>query len=81
MPQKIRELRSLVYAKYDAESDLACALGWSRQRLNRITNGEKVPNVEELNQIASALDVPIGELALIFLNKKSQKCDTGGKVV
>lgn len=66
---KNRSLRSLIYKKYDTESEMARAMGWPKQRLNKITNGQKIPNVNELDDLAVALDEPIGEVAHLFLPK------------
>lgn len=60
-------LKGLIYGKYGKEVTLAKALGWSKQRLNRITTGRSMPNVEELNALAVALDTPVEQLVHIFL--------------
>lgn len=71
MSRKIKELRGLIYSKYDSEADMAKAMGWPRQRLSKITNGLKEPDVNELNAIAEPLGVSVGEIAQIFLRSKS----------
>ena len=68
---KVRELSSLIHGKYDTEAQFARELGWKRQRLNRITNGQKEPDLSEASAIASALNVPIERIADIFLGTKS----------
>lgn len=68
---KVRELRSIIYGKFDTESDFAQALGWERQRLSKITNGQKEPNVEELNSLATGLGISVEKVAQIFLAFKS----------
>lgn len=68
---KIRELRSIIYGKYDSESQFAQVLGWEKQRLNKITNGKKEPDVVELNALASGLGVSVDNIAQIFLRFKS----------
>lgn len=68
---KIRELRSIIYGKYDSESQFAKELGWKKQRLNKITNGKKEPDVVELNALASALGISVDSIAQIFLRSKS----------
>lgn len=68
---KIRELDSLIHAKYDREAGLARDLGWTRQRLNKITNGGKEPDLEEVRALARQLERPFEEIAFIFLNQKS----------
>lgn len=67
---KVRELSGLIHAKYDSESDMARELGWPRQRLNRITNGVKEPDLEEAALIAGCLGVSLDRIAGIFLGQK-----------
>lgn len=68
---KVRELRSLIYSKYDSEAQFAEQIGWPRQRLSKITNGQKEPTVVELNTIAKGLGRSVEEIAQIFLRTKS----------
>lgn len=68
---KVRELRGLIYANYDSESQFADAIGWPRQRINKITNGTKEPDINELNVLAKALNKSVGDVAQIFLRYKS----------
>ncbi len=68
---KIKELRGLIYSNFNSESEFARVLGWSRQRLNKITNGIKEPNVTELNALAIPLNKSVGEMAKFFLESKS----------
>lgn len=68
---KVRELCGLIHSKYDTEAELARELGWNRQKLNRITNGTKEPDLVEATAIAKALDVSIERIANIILCYKS----------
>ena len=68
---KIKELRGLIYGLYDTESDFAREIGWSRQKMNQISNGNKEPDVNDLNVLAHALGKSVGEIAEIFLRAKS----------
>lgn len=68
----ILELRGLIYGKFRTSSDLARHLGWPRQRLNKITCGQKIPNITEVRQIADALDVPIETIADFFCKNSHQ---------
>lgn len=65
------ELKSLIYGKYKNQSALAEALRWPRQRFSKIVTGQRMPDVEELNELAAALDEPIDRLVQIFLREKS----------
>lgn len=68
---KVRELRGLIYSNFDSESQFANAIGWPRQRVSKITNGTKEPNIDELNTFAGALHKSVGEMAQIFLRYES----------
>lgn len=67
----VRELRSLIYEKFDSESDFAKQLNWSRQKLNKITTGVKEPDLLEAKMIADGLGVSVDILAEIFLHRES----------
>lgn len=71
MYEKNYELKDMITAEYGKETALAARLGWTRQRLNKITTGRKMPDIEELNDLAGALHKPINEMILIFLPQKS----------
>lgn len=71
MPNKIRELRGIIYTNFDSEADMAKKIGWTRQRLSKITNGKKEPDIEELNVLARTLGKSVEEIAQIFLRYKS----------
>ena len=68
---KVNELRGLIYSRYDSEAQLAQELGWTRQRLNAITNGLKAPDLEEVVALAEKLNKPVDETLYIFLRHKS----------
>lgn len=69
--EKVKELRGLIYSQYNSETEFAHFIGWPRQRVNKITNGLKEPDINELNVLAEALNVSVGEMAQIFLRHKS----------
>ena len=69
--QKIKELRGLIYGLYDSESALAKKINWDKRKLNRITNGKKEPNIEEINTLANALNTNVADIVHIFLQYKS----------
>ena len=60
----------MITDQYKTESQAARALGWSRQRLNRITTGRKEPDLKEVDAIAKLLNKSLGEIAAIFLGNK-----------
>lgn len=72
---KVLELCGLIHSKYENESRFADALGWSRQRMNKITNGKKEPNLEEVEQISTELNEPFEKIAYIFLRKSHRMGD------
>lgn len=61
-----REIRSIIYRKFDTEKACAEALGWPKQRLNNITNGKKEPTVSEIAAIARTVEAPVETLAEVF---------------
>lgn len=72
---KNMQLNGLIHAKFDSESAMARHIGWSRQRLWKITNGDKVPDLFELRDMAEAIDCSVGDLAHIFLAMQSTNVD------
>lgn len=68
---KVLELTGMIHSKFESETAMANAMGWSKQRLGRITNGKKEPTLEDTAQIAYVLDRPFMDVANIFLRKKS----------
>ena len=69
--KKVFELRGLIYAKYENEAQCARKMGWVRQKLSKITNGTKEPDIRELAALAEALDMSMERVAQIFLSKRS----------
>ena len=78
---KIFELNGLIHSHYSSEAELARTLNWTRQRLNRITNGDKEPDLEEVRDLANALHEPFDKIAHIFLSRKSPNGDIGREMV
>lgn len=72
---KIPELNGLIHSKFPSESVMADEMGWSRQRLNRITNKRKMPDLQETAEIANALGKPLTFVANIFLASWSPNGD------
>lgn len=68
---KIMELNSLIHGQYPNQASFAEAIGWRRQRLNKIVNGDKRPTIEEIQIIAEGLGVPFMMVCNFFLQKKS----------
>ena len=64
---KNMQLNGAIHAVFDTESAMAKSLGWSRQRLNKITNGRKVPDLFEVNDMARVLNMPFSSVAGFFL--------------
>ena len=67
MAGKILALRGLIYGKFDTETAFAEHLGWTRQRLNKITAGKRKPDIDEVFDIAQGLDADFEKVAYIFL--------------
>lgn len=62
-----KTIKEMILDRYPSEAGCARALGWERQRLNKITTGVREPSVYELNELAKVLSVPVGELVPVFL--------------
>ena len=78
---KILELNGLIHCHFSSEAELARVLHWPRQRLNKITNGDKEPDLGEVRDLANALEEPFDKIAFIFLNRKSPNGDTNREMV
>ena len=48
---KILALNGLIHGKYESQAQLANVLGWPRQRLNKIVNGDKEPDLDEVKAL------------------------------
>ncbi len=64
-------IKDLILLKFSSEAAFARHLGWSRQRLNKITKLNKSPTVQEINDIATGLGESASDIYLIFLNQMS----------
>lgn len=69
--ERVHDLCGMIHRQYSSESEFARALGWNRQRLNRITTGRREPTLDEVAQISTGLGQPIDVVANIFLRTKS----------
>lgn len=69
------ELSGMIHAAFGSETKMAKEMGWSRQRLNRITTGKKIPDLFEVNEIATVLKSPFIAVAQIFLRSESTIVD------
>lgn len=78
---KVSELRGIIYSQFDSESQFAKELGWDRQRLNKITNGTKEPDLEEVAAIANKLNRTTDEIFHIFLRHQSPNGQQGNEEV
>lgn len=65
------KLRRMIYGKYASQAALAGAMGWTRQKLNNIVNGRTMPDVRDVNTLATSLEVPVSEILDIFLHRES----------
>lgn len=64
-----------IHARFDSESAFARHLGWSRQRMWKISHEMKVPDLFELDAMSKALGCSISDLAHIFLPSESPTGD------
>lgn len=72
---KVFELCGMIHSQYENEARFADKIGWPRQRLNKITNGQKEPTLQEVADIAEGLNKPLETVANIFLQRSHQTDD------
>ena len=68
---KIMELNSLIHGQYPNQAAFADAIGWSKQRLNKIVNGDQQPSIDDIQVISEGLGVPFMMVCNFFLQRKS----------
>ncbi len=61
------DLKGRIHSKYNSEAEFAEAIGWSRQRLSKITNGHKIPTILEVDFLANALGCSFMDIASFYL--------------
>lgn len=64
-------IKDVILSKFKSEAAFARHIGWSRQRLNKVTNLVKGPTVQEINLIAEGLEESASDIYLIFLSQTS----------
>lgn len=69
--RKNERLMEAIMKKYPSEAACARAMGWPRQRLNKITTNVREPDLKEVRDLANATDYTVGEMAKIFLDELS----------
>jgi transcriptional regulator with XRE-family HTH domain len=67
MERKISELRSLIYGRFDSQTEFAKHLNWSKQRLSKVTSGKKEPSISEISEIATGLGMEISAVVPVFV--------------
>ena len=72
MGMKVKDLSGLIHGQFDSQAEFARHIGWKKQRINKIVNGDKLPSLYEVQTIAEGLNVPFMMVANIFLQMKSQ---------
>ena len=61
------DLKGRIHSKYNSEAEFAKAIGWTRQRLSKITNGHKVPSLYDVDLLATALGCSFMDIANFYL--------------
>ncbi len=70
---KVLGLSGLIHGQFPSQASFAEHIGWRRQRLNKIVNGDKEPSLDEVRQIAEGLGVPFMMVANFFLHPEVPK--------
>ncbi len=73
MSMPVNELRSMISTRFQSEAEFARAMGWSKQKMNKITTGKQLPDISELNKMSEMLDVGAPVLLRVFLPKQESK--------
>lgn len=68
-------IRGMIYSKFPNEAAFADAIHWSRQRLNKITHGQKMPSLGDISEMADGLNEPFMNVAKFFLVEESTTVD------
>ena len=66
---KIMGLSGLIHGQFKSEAAFAAKIGWSRQRLHKIINGDQKPILEDIKDISDGLGVPFMMVANFFLEE------------
>ena len=61
------EIKGLIYGKFGNLTAFANAIGWTKQKLNKILHGKQTLKAKDLQQMAQALKISMDELATHFL--------------
>ena len=67
----VTNIRGAVLNRFKSYTEFAEVLGWPKQRLSKIITGKKIPNVNEIAEMADGLDMTINGVAEFFLTSKS----------
>ncbi len=60
--KRVNGLVGLIYEKFKNQTECANALGWHKQKLNRIINGISKPDVDDVNNLAVVLNEPVSTI-------------------
>ena len=60
-------IRGVVYDRFRSISAFADAIGWTRQKATLIVNGNREPNLDDVDKMAKALSLSFEETARFFL--------------
>lgn len=63
----IEKLREKVYGKYRNQANFSKTIGWNPNRINKILNQKKIPDVDECATISRALSLSEAEFIKIFM--------------
>jgi transcriptional regulator with XRE-family HTH domain len=73
--QKVRfdniELKSLIIRKYGTQGKFAEALGVTEVTVNNKLNGKSQLKLDEIDQWAKLLEVPVEDIGRVFLRRES----------
>ena len=59
-------LTNQIRSKFKTDAAFSLAMGWTTQKVSRLTNGVYVPKVGEAVKMSRVLDITLDELASFF---------------
>lgn len=71
----VSKLRKLVYGTFESQVAFARKLNWHKNKVNALLTGKYTPAIDEVSDIAEALDLDLDACGSIFLPEISRNCD------
>ena len=60
------KFRAEIRQRYKSESELAKALGWTRQKMSKTILGQRNPKIADINALSREMAMPVSEVIKFF---------------